>query len=76
MCVAVCVCPVLMRMLLAIVVPLLTNFVFVFVFVGHLGSLAFWVWSCAKLAQKRRFLQGMSIPLVNFTRKLRSLLVK
>jgi len=50
--------------------------VFVFVFVRHLGSLAFWVWSCAKLAQKRRFLQGMSIPLVNFTRKLRSLLVK
>lgn len=23
----------------------------------------FWVWSCAKLAQKRRFLQGMSAPL-------------
>jgi len=67
---------VLMRMLLAIVVPLLTIFVFVFVFVRHLGSLAFWVWSCAKLAQKRRFLQGMSIPLVNFTRKLWSLLVK
>jgi len=76
MCVAVLIGAVLVRMMFAILITLRIVFVFVFVFVRHLGSLAFWVWSCAKLAQKRRFLQGMSIPLVNFTRKLRSLLVK
>ena len=32
--------------------------------------------SCVKLSQKRRFLQGMNTLLINFARKLRSLLVK
>ena len=74
--VAVCAGSVLMSLILAILVMLMIVFVFVFGFVRHYCSLAFLGLSCAKLSQKRRFLQGMNTLLINFARKLRSLLVK
>ena len=66
---------VLVSMVFAIVVRVGIVFVLVFVFVCHCASLPF-RFSCAKLAQKRRLLQGISPALANFTRQSRTLLVK
>lgn len=74
MCVAVYVWPVLMSMLLAIVVSLLSVFMFVFVFVRH------WVLSLFGLVLRQASAET-PVPsrhqhsLVNFTRKLRRVLI-